>query len=177
MNSLTIVLLVCIVVAITTIGGLAAYSASLRNVIRQAQRQEEQRQAIERSKITLPIRLQAYERLALLLERISPESLLLRVDSQGADAKAYEALLLETIRTEWSHNLSQQIYVSHEVWTLVKSARGQVSKLITLSGEKMHPDSPASELSRTLLSALLEMETHPTALALQGLRDEAQQLF
>ena len=94
---------------------------------------------------SLPIRLQAYERLTLLLERISPLQLLIRVKPTTEDKKAYVDLLAATIEQEFEHNLTQQVYVSNECWATVKSSKNtlrisnsrrnqhlKVVKLITL---------------------------------------------
>jgi len=91
--------------------------------------------------------------------------------------KQYEGVLIANIREEWEHNLSQQIYVSHEVWQLVCQAKGNVSKMITMCGDKVHPQSPAIELSNMILAMLLEMSSHPTAAALSALRGEASRLM
>ena len=70
----------------------------------------------ERSKQSLPVRLQAHERLALFLERISPNSLMVRVNAEQLSNAAYLNMMKDQIRTEFNHNLSQQIYVSESVW-------------------------------------------------------------
>ncbi|MBU2997452.1 hypothetical protein KO500_13470 [Cellulophaga baltica] len=74
-------------------------------------------------KQTLPIRLQAYERMVLFLERISLPSLVVRVAPQSQDKAAYEALLIKSIETEFDHNLSQQLYLSDECWNIIKAAK------------------------------------------------------
>ena len=168
------ILLLCIVPLLIM---LIAVVVVLRTQLQAHERERNAQLALENRKITLPIRLQAYERIALYLERISPEALLLRIPTADHNAKAYESVLLETIRNEWNHNLSQQIYVSHEVWQLVCQAKGNVSKMITMCGDKVHPQSPAIELSNMILAMLLEMSSHPTAAALSALRGEASRLM
>ena len=152
------ILLLCIVPLLIM---LIAVVVVLRTQLQAHERERNAQLALENRKITLPIRLQAYERIALYLERISPEAL----------------LLLETIRNEWNHNLSQQIYLSPHVWGEVKSARGNVTKFIQLCAERVRPDAPAGELASVLLAALLELSTHPTARALGVLQQEAATLF
>jgi hypothetical protein len=102
------------------LAGYLALSAMIRN--------DANRRRLElmlnNQKVTLPLRLQAYERLTLFLERISPESLIVRVNKAGMSAQKLQTALLESIRAEWEHNLSQQLYVSHEAWELVKNAKG-----------------------------------------------------
>ena len=168
------ILLLCIVPLLIM---LIAVVVVLRTQLQAHERERNAQLTLENRKITLPIRLQAYERIALYLERISPEALLLRIPTADHNAKAYESVLLETSRNEWNHNLSQQIYLSPHVWGEVKSARGNVTKFIQLCAERVRPDAPAGELASVLLAALLELSTHPTARALGVLQQEAATLF
>ena len=78
----------------------------------------------------LPNRLQAYERMCLFLERISPPNLLLRLNNPGYSARDFHKLLLDEIRNEYNHNVSQQIYMSEEVWSMVKNAKEDLTILI-----------------------------------------------
>lgn len=149
----------------------------LRWVARRNESQERRRLAVENRKITVPMQLGAYERLALLLERISPESMVVRVTAAGLTASHYEAALLESLREEWNHNLSQQIYVTAEAWSHAQHARGQVAQLIRLCKGKVHDDSPASELIGMILATLTELPQHPTRPALEILRREVEALF
>ena len=71
----------------------------------------------------LPLRLQAYERLALLLERIDPNKLLIRVKPYSDDKDKYESLLIKNIEQEFEHNVSQQIYITPECWNLINAAK------------------------------------------------------
>ena len=79
---------------------------------------------------TLPIRLQAYERMALFLERISPSKLIIRVNPTSSDKNSYESLLIANIDQEFEHNLSQQIYVSDECWNIIVAAKNATIQLI-----------------------------------------------
>jgi hypothetical protein len=69
----------------------------------------------------LPNRLQAYERMCLFLERISPPNLLLRLNNPGYTAREFHKVLLDEIRNEYNHNVSQQIYMSDEVWNMIRN--------------------------------------------------------
>lgn len=82
------------------------------------------------------LRLQACERYTLLLERIAVPNLLLRIPP-GADgtARAYVAALLLAIRQEMEHNVTQQIYISDNLWGIIAQARDNVSLLITRAAE------------------------------------------
>src|SRR5690349_2923277 len=71
----------------------------------------------------LPVRLQAYERMTLFLERTSPQNLLVRINQPGLAAREFHKLLLDEIRNEYNHNVSQQIYIGEETWSLIKNAK------------------------------------------------------
>lgn len=147
---------------------------------KQGQRQRQQdhmRLSTENRKLTVPMRLAAYERLTLLLERISPESLVVRIPSHNASCAQFEAQLLASIREEWNHNLSQQVYVSETAWTFAQKARGQMVQLVRLCAEKVPQEAPAQEMVNILLLSLNELPQHPTQTALKVLREEAQSLF
>ena len=74
-------------------------------------------------KESLPIRLQAYERLTLFLERISPQNLLKRVSPISQEVEDYKSLIIQTVEQEYEHNLSQQIYVSDPCWRIVSAQK------------------------------------------------------
>jgi len=128
-------------------------------------------------KFVTPIRLQAYERLVLLLERISPESLILRINRQGMTSRQMQTELLSTIRAEFEHNLSQQIYVSSEAWELVKSAKSNIIKLINTAADNVDPESPAFNLSKAILESVMSLDKQPTAIAIDFIKKEAEKYF
>ena len=78
----------------------------------------------------LPLRLQAYERLVLLLDRTSPQKLALRVAPATADKQAYELLLIEHINAEFEHNITQQIYVSSDLWNVILISKNTTLQII-----------------------------------------------
>ena len=141
----------------------------------------EQRQKLKvirgNQKMITPIRLQAYERLVLFLERISPESLLMRVDYMKINNKQLHSELLQTIRAEYEHNLSQQIYVSPDVWDHVKNAKNYTISLINNAAGEMGEREPAIELSRKILSMTMDLEQTPTQKAIDELKKEVQQML
>ena len=144
-------------------------------------RQEENRVRKEISdrnrKTVLPIRLQAYERLALLLERISPESIVMRVNKPGMTAKQLHSELLTSIRTEFDHNMSQQVYISNEAWDLIISARGKVINLINTAADKVKDEATALTLSQKIFEQTMELKTQPTKEAMQFLKKEMEQFY
>ncbi|MDX2444030.1 MAG: hypothetical protein QNK30_09540 [Bacteroidales bacterium] len=132
---------------------------------------------LQNQKIALPIRLQAYERLTLFLERITPDSLIIRTNQPGMTSAQLHHDMLKTIRAEYEHNLSQQIYVSHEAWELVKNARAGVIKLINSSADKIKPTEPAIKLSNLIFERIMEVEKHPTQIAVSFLKEELSKVI
>src|SRR5690606_24212554 len=123
----------------------------LRNMIRNDQDRRRQEIVMQGARSVTPVKLQAYERIVLFLERISLESLLLRVSTPGMTAGELQSALLSTVRSEFEHNLSQQIYMSPQAWEVVRNARSSVIRLINSEAEKMKDSDPSIELSRQLL--------------------------
>ena len=94
----------------------------------------------EDKKYVTPIRLQAYERIVLFLERIAPQSMIFRVQKPGQKVYQLQNLLLKSIRDEYEHNLSQQLYISKERWGMVRLAKDEIVKLINTEAANVKPD-------------------------------------
>jgi hypothetical protein len=132
---------------------------------------------LQNSSTITPVRLQAYERLTLFLERISIESLIMRTHKHGMDAKKLQSAMLGTIRSEYDHNLAQQIYVTPQAWEVIKSARSNTIKLINTIAEMIPPTSSGSDLSKNLLEAVMEMDQEPARVALDFLKAEISRML
>lgn len=124
-----------------------------------------------------PLRLQAYERMALFLERITPANLLLRLSGEALVALDLQQLLLREIREEYNHNVSQQIYMSQAVWEEVQSAMNEVIMLINEAAGQVPPESPALELSKKIFDNVIQRNSQPTAAGLKAVKDEVQAVF
>jgi hypothetical protein len=131
----------------------------------------------EQLKTVLPIRLQAYERLALLLERISPETLIMRVSKPGISARQMHNELLSSIRAEFEHNLSQQVYISSEAWELIKTARANLVTLINTAADQVKEDANALTLSQKIFELASELKSPPVSRALEFLKQEMRQFL
>ena len=129
----------------------------------------------EAQKKVLPIRLQAYERLTLLLERIDPNKLLLRVKPYSDDLQKYESLLIQNIDNEYEHNLSQQIYVSPECWSLITVAKNATIQVLRQSGMNKKVDN-SEKLRAFLLNHFMDEDT-PSHKALLLLKKEVSELY
>ena len=125
----------------------------------------------------LPNRLQAYERMTLFLERISPQNLLVRLNTASVPAREFHQLLLNEIRNEYNHNVSQQVYMSENVWGLIKSAKEDLIVTINDSSSQMGMEATSLELSKKIFEATISKEVDPIAHALVELKKEIQQAF
>ncbi len=123
---------------------------------------------------TLPIRLQAYERMALFLERISIPSLVVRIAPKTADKAAYESLLIRTIENEFEHNLSQQIYLSDECWSIIKAAKSATVQAIRKAA--MSETDSADKLREDILTATMDKQ-NPSTTALAYVKKEVGELW
>ena len=128
----------------------------------------------EKQKTALPIRLQAYERLALLLERISPGKILFRVKPTSEDADMYANLLIASIEQEFEHNLAQQIYVSNDCWDYVKTAKNATITLIRKAADKDDVHN-TDELRQLILKSMMDKQA-PTDAALSYIKKEVKSL-
>ncbi len=132
---------------------------------------------LEVQKISLPIRMQAYERLVLLLERIEPAGLLVRTNLPGMNASQLQSALIQTIRSEFEHNLSQQLYVSTKAWEMVRNAREETIKRINTSAMKLTPEATSTDLASLILINDIDAEQSAVKGALDLLKSEARNNF
>lgn len=129
----------------------------------------------EAQKEVLPLRLQAYERMALFLERINLSKLIVRVTPDSPDKSDYETLLIQHIETEFEHNLVQQIYISDACWTVIKTAKNTAIQLIRKTGmsDKI---ADAANLRTAVLNNVLD-RPDPSDVALRYIKKEIRELF
>lgn len=123
----------------------------------------------------LPLRLQAFERMALFLERINPGKLLIRISPNSDDKNDYENLLISTIEQEFEHNLTQQIYLSDECWTVIVSAKNATIQLIRRTNMSDRADT-ANQLREGIMNDLMEKQS-PSSVALYYIKKEVKNLF
>ncbi len=129
----------------------------------------------ENKKEILPLRLQAYERMTLLMERINPSQLLIRITPISEDENDYANYVIAQIDQEFEHNLAQQIYISDECWSIITTAKNATIQMILLAS-KNEKVINANSLREYILSDLLEKQT-PSSAALAFLKNEVGQLW
>jgi hypothetical protein len=149
----------------------------LRGMIKNDQEKRKHELILQNNRTVIPIRLQAYERVVLFLERISLESMLVRINTPGMTAVQLHSALLTNIRSEFEHNLSQQIYMSPQAWEIVRNARSNMIKIINADFEKMPQTASGMDLSKKLLETIMELEKEPTRAAIDYIKNEVGRLI
>ena len=124
-----------------------------------------------------PLRMRAYERLSLLLERTTPEHLLIELNLGEMTILEVQQHLMRTIRLEYDHNLSQQVYVSDQVWDTIIAAREQMVAFINTMAQQMPPESTALDFAKVLITAYRSNGQTANDQAMQMLRTEARSLL
>ncbi|TYC18004.1 hypothetical protein ES677_01105 [Bizionia gelidisalsuginis] len=126
-------------------------------------------------KEALPMRLQAYERMTLFLERIVPSKLLIRVAPLSSDKNDYERLLIDSIEQEFEHNLSQQIYLTSDCWSIILAAKNTTIQLILKANMSEKTDN-ANKLREVILTEMMEKQA-PSSTALAYIKEEISAIW
>ncbi|MDQ3534092.1 MAG: hypothetical protein M3421_00525 [Bacteroidota bacterium] len=132
---------------------------------------------MKNQEVVLPIRLQAFERMALFLERITPNNLVLRLNDGSYSAKQFQQVLLSEVREEYYHNLSQQVYMADQTWELVKNAMEEIIVVINQAGSGLPEDAKSIDLARRIFERMLEKNNDPIGEALKSLKNEIRHTF
>ncbi len=127
--------------------------------------------------IVLPIRLQAYERMTLFLERISPDQIIKRVSQSEMNVAELQYVILNEIREEYNHNLSQQVYMSDDAWKIIKNAKEELIMLINQSAKELNAEAKSIELVKAIYAQTLEKNIDSIDYGLNFLKNEIQKEF
>jgi hypothetical protein len=154
----------------------AVFAAAFLIVKRFLDNDQKQRELdIKKNNQTLitPLKIQAYERIVIFLERIHPNTLIVRVNKNGFSAQQLHMELIKTIKSEYEHNLSQQIYMSHGAWELVKNAKEEIMKLINMTATRVAHDRPSNDLAMMILNVASNLDKKlPNEIALDYVKKE-----
>lgn len=163
-----------------TIPGLIVFATAYFMIKTYFEHQEKQRNTEMKAngqKLITPVKLQAFERLILFLERINPESLLVRVQEPSMTVERLHNALLITVRVEFEHNLSQQLYISPKTWGTIKQSKENVIRLINTVSSTLDPQAPGIELSKRILDAIMLADRSPVQISIDLLKLEADQFM
>ncbi len=132
----------------------------------------------EQRKISQPLRLQAYERIIVFLERIHPFSLIQRVYQPNMLVTEFQLELVKTIRIEYEYNLSQQMYINNDAWQMVATAKEETIKLINLFASQLPDDADGVELSKAIFNYYMQTNKEvPVQIAINFVKDDVKSLF
>lgn len=126
---------------------------------------------------TLPLRLQAYERVILFIDRINPSNLLIRVNASAYTTAELQSLILNEVRNEFQHNVTQQLYISTKAWQVVKRVKDDTVKLTNNIAGTMPQEASGLDMGKAMLNHLSKMEHDPYDAALNIIKAEVELLF
>jgi len=126
---------------------------------------------------TLPLRLQAYERIVLFIERINPENLLIRLNATGYSAAELQSIIITEVRSEYQHNITQQIYVTSRAWGVAKRVKDDTLNLVSGAIKSLPENATGLDLSRSILITLSQLENNPYEIGAELIRKDLEDLF
>lgn len=166
--------------AVLVIGGVATVSAGyylIKDDIKTYFRLKFSDQKKEKENPLLPLRLQAYERLTIFIERINPANLFIRLHQQGITIAELQAIVLNEIKSEYQHNITQQLYISTPTWDVVKKLKDDTIAMVNNGVKSLPADAPGVDLSRKVLQHMAGIENNPYDLTLDLIKKDIHQLF
>lgn len=166
--------------AVLVIGGVATVSAGyylIKDDIRTYFRLRFSDQKKETANPLLPLRLQAYERLTIFIERINPANLFIRLHQQGITIAELQVIVINEIKSEYQHNITQQLYISTPTWDVVKKLKDDTIAMVNNGVKSLPADAPGVDLSRKVLQHMAGIENNPYDLTLDLIKKDIHQLF
>jgi hypothetical protein len=131
----------------------------------------------QRQEFFLSHRMEAYQRAILYLERIHPVTIVMRMNQQHVNAVLFQSMLLKAIREEYDHNVAQQMFISPNVWHLLKNAKEETVKLINVGASELPADASSSDLAKAIITLTADINPLPSEIAIDALKAEFQQLL
>jgi hypothetical protein len=132
---------------------------------------------MESNKIVLPLRLQAFERMSLFLERITPNQLIVRLNQSSLSAREFQHMLIAEVREEYNHNLSQQVYISDNAWAHIRNTVEDVIAIVNSTASKLSADASSIDLAKAIFKELERRGSDPVQETLSVLKAEIKDLF
>jgi DNA helicase HerA-like ATPase len=125
----------------------------------------------------LPLRLQAHERIIVFVERLNPSNLFIRLHQQGISAAELQSLILNEIRAEYQHNVTQQLYVNAITWNVIRKLKEDTLAMVNNAIAGMPAGATGVELSKKVLQHMGAVEENPYDLTLELIKRDIHQLF
>ncbi|MFM9422394.1 MAG: hypothetical protein RIR06_855 [Bacteroidota bacterium] len=123
-----------------------------------------------------PLRVAAFERLIIMLERSRPSALVMRASKAGINASFLQLEIIKSLREEFEHNVSLQLYVSESTWQNIQDAKAEVTELVKVAFSKVDPNGPAIQLAHWITELEAAAGTKNLDAAIRAVRIELLQL-
>ena len=149
----------------------------LTSFLKSEERKRELKYKTDNQKLITPIKLQAFERMVLFLERVNLSNLVMRTYVIGMSAKVLQAKMHASIREEYEHNIALQLYIPAQTWKMVKSSKEETVKVINNCADQLNDDASGLELSQFILELVGKVEVTPTDIAIDALKNELNKAF
>ena len=168
-----------LILAILIPGGLIIAMANLvfKQMLKRQQTQERYKIRTQAFSEIIPLKVQAYERAMLYLERIDPVNLIARLPVNELKVVDLHKAMIENITTEYEHNAVQQIYVSEEGWALLLRAKSELTTVVNQSAQGLKPNDPGIKLVEHIQERIKDDELELTRPAVKQLRRDVRNLF
>lgn len=131
----------------------------------------------ETSAQLLPLRLQAHERLIVFIERINPANLFIRLHQQGISVADLQSVLINEIRSEYQHNVAQQLYISTATWSVLRKLKDDTLAMVNNAVRTLPDGAEGIDLSRKILQHMADIQDNPYDLTLDLIKKDIHQLF
>lgn len=142
--------------------------------LKHTRKTEPVQQAPDARHMLMPLRLQAFERFVLFLERVHPTNLIMRLNSPELSAKQLQSLVARTIREEFEYNLSQQLYISVPLWEMIRNAKEETIAMVNQAASELADEATAADLVKKIFSLTIEKGKLPVEEALDEIKLELQ---
>ncbi|HQV00409.1 MAG: hypothetical protein JNK61_12370 [Bacteroidia bacterium] len=126
---------------------------------------------------TLPLRLQAYERMVLYVERMMFNNLINRLNQSDFTVRQLQFSMINNLRDEYEHNVAQQLYMSSEIWMLIKQTKEETIRIIISIAENIDAEAPSAQLAKGLFEYIINNDYIKHQQTLDALKAEARQIF
>lgn len=154
-----------------------AFLEAMQKMFQEEHKRRREETKIANHSVLAPLRIQAYERMILFLERIAPPNLVMRTHHSGISAHELHAELIKAIRAEYEHNLSQQVYLSIGAWEMIKTAKEETAKIINITAEKTAASASGLDFGQGVISICSQIKKLPTDVATEYLKKEFGENF
>lgn len=172
-ESLGDLLLVIVVLLIPGLLLIAVLTLLFRNMLRREEMKARYRIRMKAFTEIMPLRIAAYERATLLLERIHPVAMLNRVDPSQTSAEGLKTHLLGELKTEYEHNVVQQLYISDGGWKGVLAVRNETQKFIQQAYEAVGGNASGVKMAEKMLQLINEEESETWEKAIRRLKRDS----